>query len=139
MKLAPAEDRSPVLALVLGWIIPGAGHAYAGRWGKALLFGALIVGLLAAGFVLGRGTNILKNELWYAAQIGAGGPTLVLTPISEHLAGPPPDRRNTDWADPMHEMGTLYTAVAGLLNLLVVMDAYVKLAHPPERPSEEAP
>jgi hypothetical protein len=30
----------------------------------------------------------------------------------------------------MREMGTLYTAIAGFLNLLVMMDAYVKLAYP---------
>ena len=60
-----AGDRSPVTALVLGWVIPGAGHAYAGRWGKAALFCGLIVGLLVAGFALGGGTNILPGEWWY--------------------------------------------------------------------------
>ncbi len=122
------SNASPVLALLLGWAVPGAGHAYAGRWGKALLFAALIIGLLVAGFVLGGGTNILTGELWYFAQIGAGGPTLALTPVSKHLyrSGP------VDWADPIREMGTLYTAVAGFLNLLVMMDAYIKLAYPHE-------
>ena len=132
------RDRSPVLAIILGWVIPGGGHAYAGRWGKALLFGLAIVGLLVAGFALGRGTNILASELWFLAQAGAGGPALLLTPISDHLAGPRPDRPGVDWADPLREMGTLYTAVAGLLNLLVMMDAYVKLAYPEGRPENAA-
>ncbi|HUS44537.1 MAG TPA: DUF6677 family protein [Phycisphaerae bacterium] len=120
------QYRSPVMALVLGWVIPGAGHAYAGRWGKAVLFAVLIIGLLVAGFALGGGTNIQPNEWWFGAQLGAGGPLLALTPISQYLMvhGEP------DYADPVREMGTLYTAIAGLLNLLVMMDAYVKLAYP---------
>jgi len=126
---APSEkDRSPFAALVLGWVLPGAGHAYAGRWGKAVLFFSLITALMVAGLVIGGGTNILPNRLWYAAQVCAGGPAIALTPISQYLAGP--NESNVDWADPLHEMGTLYTAVAGFLNLLVMMDAYTRLAYP---------
>jgi len=131
--------RSPVAALVLGWVLPGAGHAYAGRWGKGALFFVLITGLLVAGLVIGDGTVLLYEtpghdtdsptgqvRLWYAAQVCAGGPALALTPVSNYLA----TVRPIDWADPLHEMGTLYTAVAGFLNLLVMMDAYTRLAYP---------
>jgi hypothetical protein len=137
-----APHRSPVAALVLGWIFPGAGHAYAGQRGKAVLFGVLITGLLVAGFAMGRGTNLLPNEWWFAPQLGAGGPAAMLTPISDLLAGPPDRsmggaRPNANYADPVREMGTLYTAVAGLLNLLVMMDAYVLLAYPGEKRERE--
>jgi len=128
-----ASHRSPVAALVLGWIFPGAGHAYAGQRGKAVLFGVLITGLLVAGFAMGRGTNLLPNEWWYAPQLGAGGPAALLTPLSQYLAV----RRPVDWASPVREIGTLYTAVAGLLNLLVMMDAYVLLAYPGEKQERE--
>jgi hypothetical protein len=128
-----ASHRSPVAALVLGWIFPGAGHAYAGERGKAVLFGVLITGLLVAGFAMGRGTNLLPNEWWFAPQLGAGGPAALLTPLSQYLA----IRRPVDWASPVREIGTLYTAVAGLLNLLVMMDAYVLLAYPGEKRERE--
>jgi TM2 domain-containing membrane protein YozV len=134
MTEADNENRSPVLALVLAWIIPGAGHAYAGRWGKAILFASLIVGLLIAGFILGGGTNLVWGELWYFAQACAGGPALALTPVSQYLAS----RQGIDWNDPLREMGTLYTAVAGFLNLLVMMDAYIRLAYPQEATAKEA-
>jgi len=142
MTDSAAPHRSPVAALVFGWVFPGAGHAYAGQRGKAVLFGVLITGLLAAGFAMGRGTNLLPNEWWYAPQLGAGGPAAVLTPISDHLAGPPDKTRggarpNADYADPVREIGTLYTAIAGLLNLLVMMDAYVLLAYPGEKRERE--
>jgi len=122
----PRNDRSPVAALALGWILPGAGHAYGGQWGKAALFFVLITGLLVAGMVISGGTNILPDRLWYAAQLCAGGPTLALTSVSQYLAS----RGPIDWADRLHETGTLYTAVAGFLNLLVMMDAYLRLAYP---------
>ena len=133
-----AAHRSPVAALALGWLLPGAGHAYAGRRGKAVLFAVPIVGLFLAGFALGDGTNLLHNEWWIAPQLGAGGPTAVLMPISEWRAGPPDPtkggmRPNADYADPIREIGTLYTAIAGLLNLLVMMDAYVTVAYPEEK------
>ena len=124
-----ASHRSPVAALVFGWIFPGAGHAYAGQRGKAVLFAVLITGLLVAGFAMGRGTNLLPNEWWFAPQLGAGGPAALLTPLSQYLA----IRQPVDWASPVREIGTLYTAVAGLLNLLVMMDAYVLLAYPGEK------
>lgn len=127
------QPPSPVTALVLGWAIPGAGHAYQGRWGKAVLFFVLIVGLLVSGFALGRGTNVRMNEWWFAAQVGAGGPAIALAPLSQHFERGGP----IDWADPQREMGTLYTAIAGFLNILVMMDAYNKLAYPPKQPSEE--
>jgi len=137
-----ARTRSPTAALVLGWIVPGAGHAYAGQWGKAVLFFLAITGLVVAGLAIGGGTVLLYKvpnpasptssaasvRLWYAAQVCAGGPAVALTPVSQYVA-----RKGTiDWADPLHEMGTLYTAVAGFLNLLVMMDAYTRLAYPHE-------
>jgi len=128
-----ASHRSPVAALVFGWIFPGAGHAYAGQRGKAVLFGVLITGLLVAGFALGQGTNLLPNEWWFAPQLGAGGPAALLTPLSQYLA----IRQPIDWASPIREIGTLYTAIAGLLNLLVMMDAYVLLAYPGEKRERE--
>jgi len=134
MTAEARSDRSPVAALALGWVLPGAGHAYGGQWKKAVLFFVLITALLVAGLALSGGTNLLSNRLWYAAQICAGGPAVALTPVSQYLAA----HRPIDWADPLHEMGTLYTAVAGFLNLLVMMDAYIRLAYPHREEEEDA-
>jgi TM2 domain-containing membrane protein YozV len=135
-----AGSASPVAALVLAWAIPGAGDVYAGRWGKGLLFFGCIVGLLVAGMLIGGGTVIIHRdtqghiELWWMAQMGAGGPTVALTPISEYLAA----RAGSDiYANRYREVGTLYAAVAGFLNVLVMMDAYVKLAYPHRRREED--
>ncbi|MBM3957954.1 MAG: hypothetical protein FJ313_07885, partial [Gemmatimonadetes bacterium] len=103
-----------------------AGHAYGGRWGKAALFFVLIMGTLIAGMVLGKGTVLLPDRLWIAPQVCAGGPAVALIPLSKFLA----TIHGIDWANRLHETGTLYTAVAGFLNLLVMMDAYLRLAYP---------
>jgi len=133
---------SPVAALVLAWAIPGAGHAYSGSWGKAALFFGCIVGLLVAGMIIGGGTVIIHRdtqghvELWWLAQMGAGGPTVALTPVSEYLAA----RGGAGiYANRLREVGTLYAAVAGFLNVLVMMDAYIRLAYPHDkREADEA-
>jgi hypothetical protein len=134
------SSPSPIAAFVLAWAIPGAGHAYAGRWGKAALFFGCITGLLLTGMLIGGGTVIIHRdtqghiELWWMAQMGAGGPTVALTPISEYLAA----RAGPDiYANRFREVGTLYAAVAGFLNVLVMMDAYVKLAYPHRRREDD--
>ena len=133
MNERTSARASPVAALVLAWAIPGAGHAYGGRWGKAGLFFGCIVGLLIAGMILGGGTVFSPHELWYAAQVWAGGPTIALTPISQYLSA----HQGIDYADRLRETGTLYTAVAGFLNLLVMMDAYLKMAYPHGKAEKE--
>jgi len=133
MNERTSARASPVAALVLAWAIPGAGHAYGGRWGKAGLFFGCIVGLLIAGMILGGGTVFSPHELWYAAQVWAGGPTIALTPISQYLSV----HEGIDYANRLRETGTLYTAVAGFLNLLVMMDAYLKMAYPHGKAEKE--
>jgi len=128
---ARSSGTNPVLALVLGWILPGAGHAYGGRWGKAILFFVAINGLLVGGMGLGSGT-VIQKSLWLAAQLWAGGSVLALWPISNYYSALGP----IDWANRLHEMGTLYTAIAGFLNLLVMMDAYIRIAFP-DRPADK--
>jgi hypothetical protein len=127
-----SSNLNPVLALVLGWILPGAGHAYSGRWGKAVLFFVAINGLLVGGMVLGGGT-VIQKSLWLAAQSWAGGPVLALWPISHYYSTLHP----IDWANHLHETGILYTAVAGFLNLLIMMDAYLKVAFPSGEDNKE--
>jgi hypothetical protein len=128
MKPGERPKRNPLTALVLGWILPGAGHFYGGQRAKGVLFFGLITGTILGGLILSHGTNLLLGRLWYVAQFCGGGPAILLTFISEHLAGP--QYAHVQWADRLHEVGTLYTAVAGFLNLLVIMDAYVKVAYP---------
>ncbi|MGD0767610.1 MAG: DUF6677 family protein [Tepidisphaeraceae bacterium] len=70
----------------------------------------------------------LGDKPWYVGQILCGPMTLAASAVSVHVAHPPagsqtavegvPQSHSRSW-----EIGTLYTAVAGMLNLLVIIDS----------------
>jgi hypothetical protein len=96
--------------------------------------------LMLFGMALGHGTVILVTsngqwQLWFAAQVFAGAPAWICEPISDYLSR---QGQGIDWADRLHETGTLYTAVAGFLNILIMMDAYLKADNPRQGSPKEA-
>lgn len=76
--------KNPLLAAALAWFIPGLGHAYQGRWFKAVLYSACIWGTWGCGWVLGDGKVVyfnrdMKRGRWtagYAAQVMIGSAAL---------------------------------------------------------------
>lgn len=82
----PWEEKNPVVAGVLAYLIPGAGHLYQGRTIKGLIYGFSILGLFFWGQKMGEGMVVynlpeksgpLKYvSLSYAAQLGAGASAL---------------------------------------------------------------
>lgn len=158
------ELRDPALAALLTWLLPGLGHWYQGRRFKALLFGTCIIGVYLTGLWLGRGlvvywtwVNPLKDSenfrLSFIFQSFVGGFTLpgLIQGLLSYLDKPPilggwmaaPAQEVVNGLHPkigrLVEIGTVYTAVAGLLNLLAIMDAYggpVRFAQ--EAPAEES-
>jgi len=146
----PEEQRTPwtgvdaALAVVLGWLVPGAGHLYFGRRRKALALFVLIMGTYLGGQALAnfqcvfyRKSPMLKARLWFYGQAGAGLPTALFV-----LTNKPkfePDEASLRFnLRPGFEIGTLWTAMAGLFNLLAVVDVYhvyYRRKHP--KPKEE--
>ena len=118
-----------------GWLIPGLGHWLLGRRGKALFFLVAIWGTFLAGWVLSdyRAVFWKKDRIATYGQLGMGLPTtpllLVGEPLTERLG-------LRDFEEPLYEptglsenllphydVGALYTCVAGLMNLVVVLSA----------------
>jgi hypothetical protein len=145
--------KNRYVASVLAILFPGAGHYYQGRKNKAYLFCACVLGLFVLGMFIGRGRVVYASwspddfRIQYPAQALVGlpaAPSLVQAwignrdPERKFLNGfmaPPPinpmtgNNRDTlsKWhleASAAFELGTLYTSVAGLLNLLVILDAF---------------
>lgn len=135
---------------MLAWLIPGAGHFYQGRHAKATIFCVCILGLFVFGMVIGDGRVVYaqwqpaKYRRWpFLCQVGCGGPSLPALVTSYRNADSffnsemyvVPDWRNPGQdlpsdLDKLHnslnrrfEMGTVYTMIAGLLNILVIYDA----------------
>ena len=142
--------RNPLIAGLLAWLLPGAGHIYQRRYGKGVLFMVCILAAYLFGFLIGGGHVVYaswaKNDRrWqYICQVGVGLPALpavlqnrlARNPNREPLFGglmAPPSDVNPKRMDELaiwharlgsrFELGTLYTMVAGLLNIVVIFDA----------------
>lgn len=124
----PVSAGRRTLAVIAAWLIPGAGHLVLGRYGRALMFFVLIVGSFALGIALeGRLYWPMVSEtpsmfhfdlisiLWSFAQIGAGLCYLISYALGWG-SNPLPAATN--------EYGNTFMFLAGLLNYLIMHDAY---------------
>src|SRR5262245_9939933 len=115
----PLRSRrpSPLAAALLGWLVPGLGHLYAGRGRKGLYFFAVIGATYVGGLLLAdfRCVSWERDPFWFAAQSVAAGPTALVAWLTRDL---PIDRRI-----PTFDVGLLYVSVASLLNAVAVADA----------------
>lgn len=77
VQLIPAQwshQKSPGVALVLSWLIPSAGHAYAGRWERGL---AWFAGEAACFAVISEGANKTEYGYYSGDQLTQQGKQLV--------------------------------------------------------------
>jgi hypothetical protein len=110
-------DVRALMTALCAWAVPGLGHVFLGRLSKAAYFFLLITGLFALGVWLGDGGSVSAARFPFHlyGQYGAGLPAYVASLIG---------------AGPLHatidrlELGVLMTTVAGILNIIVVVDAY---------------
>src|SRR6185436_9276658 len=83
--------RSPGVAAMLAWLIPGAGHFYQRRYGKGILFFVCILGTYFFGLTLGDGkvvyASFRKNDIrWQCVcQLPVGIPALPALVQSERV------------------------------------------------------
>jgi hypothetical protein len=111
---------SPTIALIAGWLVPGAGHLLLGKWIRAILLMASIVGMFAIGIALqgkiySPNTGEPLDMLGFAGDIGSG--------ILYGLA------RLMGWGQApvlvaVADYGKMFIVVAGLLNIVAAVDAH---------------
>ncbi len=143
----PLKNRK--LAALLAFLVPGLGHAYQGRWGKAVLYATCIFGLFFVGMALGewkilywRWVSPLKDPehfcywyVWQALTGLVGLPPLIQSTLQHYGldpilwgygAEPPMEALNGLYPKlgKIVEIGYIYTEAAGLLNVLAIFDAY---------------
>ena len=117
-----ARDSSTqtVAAGLLAWVFPGLGHLYLRRFGKAGILMAAILALFVLGLAMDSRLSMhlgLEDPLallFSLAQMGVGAPYV----LARYLG-----YENGLVTSPTYEYGNTFTAVAGLLNVLVVLDA----------------
>jgi hypothetical protein len=109
-----------VLAPALGWFIPGAGHLIQKRWGRGFLLmlsvvAMFVLGILMEGKVYAFNVGDVLDILGFIGDLGAGG----LYIVSRAL-----DIGRGAISLATADYGTKYIIVAGLLNIISVVDAY---------------
>ena len=114
----PQSNRAN-LALLLGWLIPGAGHALLGKWVRAfLLFVSItamfVIGVALGGKVYSPNLGDLLDMLGFVGQLGSG-----LLYLGSRFLGLGASSVQVAVAD----YGTKFIVVAGLLNVVAAVDA----------------
>jgi hypothetical protein len=115
-----AEPGTIVLLCLAAWAVPGAGHLWMGRRQKGVVFMLALVAMFLLGLLLhGRIFPFDFSEplvgLAAFADLGIGVPWLITHLLN---AGTGTVTAAT------YEYGNCYLIVAGLLNCLVILDAY---------------
>lgn len=117
--------RSPLLVIVLAWLIPGSGHFLLGRRGRgAIVFVTVLVTFLLAILMRGPMFQVSANGDLLSRLIQYGGflgdvATGLLYFVSVWLGYAPPDQ-----AGHTPDYGSKFIVAAGLLNILAIVDAY---------------
>jgi len=158
----PAKPRWHLAAAVAGWLIPGLGHLLLGQRRRGLVILVGILGLWTAGLLIG-GISVIEHRSesgqfrpWFLGQMIVA-PSLAVDYLHLRMrAGhqrrfgtlPQPTDQTLPYVPAFgraHEIGTLYTALAGLLNLLAILHvAYhepsnPRPADPGDDPADHAP
>lgn len=119
---APIGTWAPAVAL--GWLIPGGGHFLLKRTGRGLLLlvaitSMFVCGLMMRGYMFQPLTgDLLTTLINVGGFVGdvAGG---ILYLLAVWLG-----YNQVDVAGHVHDYGTKFLVVAGLLNILAMVDAF---------------
>ena len=112
------DARRPLIAALLAWALPGLGHLYLGRHGRAIAFFVIVLICFATGVALeGNLYRVMPGQpLSFFATLGSMG---LGTPylLARWAFG-----YGGDVQGPGYEYGSAFILTAGLMNLLLVLD-----------------
>ncbi|OFV97357.1 MAG: hypothetical protein A3F68_07205 [Acidobacteria bacterium RIFCSPLOWO2_12_FULL_54_10] len=123
-KTAPPVDFAKIqqhaVILLAAWMIPGGGHFWLRKWGRgALLCGSLSVLFLSGVVMHGRFFSFLTagmiETVGFLGNLCAG-----FLFLAARLLGYNPLAA----ASPVADFGTKFLLIAGLLNILCILDAF---------------
>jgi hypothetical protein len=124
---SPSEAMPPVpvgrawISVVLAWVFPGLGHAYLGRRRTALVYAVVVTAMFVLGLSFeGRLYTIESGQplsiLATFAVWGTGLLNIAARMFSDNPGGAV--------LSVTYEYGCAYLLTAGLMNLLLMLDAY---------------
>src|SRR5215471_1577711 len=103
-----------------GWLVPGLSHFLLGKWIRGAIFAACVLAMFILGLAMhGKLFDLMIEEplqiFAFIANIGVGVPYLVAEKM-DFGAG--------SMAAVTYDYGTVFMWVAGLLNYLIILDAF---------------
>jgi hypothetical protein len=118
---AGAPHRNPFVAAALAWLFPGLGHWYLGKRRVAVAFAVIVTLTFLAGLSFdGRLYSVEPGQpltiLATFAVYGAGLLNIAARLLTESPGG--------TILSPTYEYGCAYLLTGGLMNLLLVLDAW---------------
>jgi hypothetical protein len=117
-RTQPPSLRSPALAVLLAWLVPGLGHFVQGRRLRGAMVFLMLVGMLAMGTALAEGANLSREMhfFYWGGQFMSGLPAMAL----EALHGGQRVQSFVAYA----EAGLVIASVGGLLNIMAMLDVF---------------
>ncbi len=102
------------------WALPGLGHWLLGHRTRAIILFVTILATYWVGVLIGGVRYTVDpagNTLWFIAQLGVGPQAIALwLATARQLVAPA-----VPWPD--SDIAVIYAGIAGLLNMLVILDA----------------
>lgn len=110
----------PVVVLLAGWLVPGAGHFLVKKWTRGALLLVSIVAMFSIGVALkgkiySPNTGELLDVLNFAGDMGTG----LMYFVAKAL-----DLGSSTVQVAIADYGTKFIVVAGLLNVIAAVDAH---------------
>ena len=114
----PAPVANPALCAALSWLVPGLGHAKAGQKDKGVLLGVAVAVVFVLGLLFSGGHAVDRAQygVWWIGQNLFGGGSL----FAALVTGP---MRSVETPIDL-DLGIVLCTVSGLMNLVVICDAY---------------
>jgi hypothetical protein len=109
-----------IAVMILGWVVPGLGHAVQKKYLRAVLFFVSIFAMASLGLAMGGRVYPFQTDnpltiLAFFADLGNG----LFYGLSRLFSWGGGELERATF-----EFGTAYVAGAGLLNFLIALDAY---------------
>lgn len=110
--------RDPGMLAFMAFLVPGLGHFLQGRAKRAVIVALLLVGFFLLGTLLTEGANLSRERHFYywGGQLFLGLPAM----LAELAFGP----GRVDHVIRLGDAGLLFASLAGLLNILAMLDVY---------------
>ncbi len=131
------KDNHALLLIVVGalaWLVPGAGHLALHEQRRGIIIFAMIVLTFVVGLYVGSigVVNPVTAKPWYVAQVMNSPAVFLLGGYMSAAHQRAEAQNDSSLAYPVYgragEIGQIYTSIAGLLNLLCIVNA-TYLAH----------